>query len=74
MKFSQFIGIYDNPTEINKLLNKRYKVVFKPVLDKLREGTTDDKKLAKQLEDKLINVKRSYAVKQIKPLLGLKNE
>jgi hypothetical protein len=43
-------------------------------LDKLREGTTDDKKLAKQLEDKLINVKRSYAVKQIKPLLGLKNE
>lgn len=74
LKLSQLVGIYDNPVEINKILNKRYKVVFKPVLDKLRWGTSDDKELAKQLEKKLINVKRSYAVKQIEPLLGLKNK
>lgn len=62
------------PTVLNEALNKKYISVFKPVLDQLKKGTWDDKELAKQLEEKLLAVKRSYGVKQLQPRLTFKNK
>lgn len=62
-----------DPNRVNDQLNKQYVKYIKPDIDALKAWNADDKKLAQQLQDKLVAVKRSYAISRIEPLLDLKN-
>lgn len=66
-------SLLHDPNWVNDQLNKQYSKYIKPDIDALRAGNADDKKLAQQLQDKLVAVKRSYAISRIEPLLDLKN-
>lgn len=62
-----------DPNRVNDKLNKNYTKYIKPDIDALKWGNADDQKLAQQLQDKLVAIKRSYAISRISPLLDLKN-